>query len=179
MEVIAGALAIFLLRIIDVSIGTTKLLYLVRGQKAATSGLAFAEALVWVIAAALVFRNLDNLWNMGAFALGFAAGTYVGMAIEQWIGSGHVMMRIITRERGVELMEALKERGFGLTAMNARGGEGSKVKVVFLICRRKRRREALDTIISVDSQAFVTVDPVTPASGGYIMPGAIPANIRK
>ena len=178
MTVFLGGLLVFALRIVDVSIGTIKLLYVVRGMRGMASGLAFVEALVWLAAAGLVFSQLDNLWNAVCFAAGFAAGTMCGMTIERWIGSGYMLMRIITRDKERELLDALKDQGFGLTTMQGYGAHGS-VTVVMTVIRRRRRHEALSLVQRVDPNAFITADPVNPASGGYIVPGAIPSNIRK
>ena len=178
MTALIGGLLIFALRIVDVSIGTVKLLYVVRGMRGMASALAFVEALVWLTAAGLVFSQLDNLWNGVCFAAGFAAGTMCGMTIERWIGSGYMLLRIVTRDKEQELLDALKDQGFGLTMVQGRGAQGS-VTMVMAVIRRRRRAEALALIQRIDPNAFITADPVNPASGGYIVPGAIPSNIRK
>lgn len=178
MTVLLGGLLIFALRIVDVSIGTVKLLYVVRGMRGMASALAFLEAIVWLTAAGLVFSQLDNLWNGVCFAAGFAAGTMCGMTMERWIGSGYMLLRVVTRDKDQDLLEALKDQGFGLTMVQGRGAQGS-VTMVMAVIRRRRRAEALALIQRIDPNAFITADPVNPASGGYIVPGAIPSNIRK
>ena len=177
-SVFLTALGIFGLRIIDVSLGTVKLLYMVRGQRTITALLAFCESCVWLISAALVFGQLDNIWNMVGFAVGFATGTAVGMTIERWIGSGHVLVRIMTKDQGPDLLHGLRERGFGLTAVQAEGTEGP-LKVVLVVARRKRTAEALRLVKELDKDAFVTIDPVSPAAGGYLLPTAVPSPLRK
>lgn len=173
-----GALAIFCLRIVDVSIGTVKLLYVVRGQRVLSAILAFFESLVWVLAASLVFSQLDNPWNMLGFCAGFAAGTAVGMTIERWIGSGYVLIRIITRLEPSEWLQPLRTSGFGLTAVQGQGSEGS-VQVILIVSQRKRTETALKLIQLLDPKAFVTVDPISHASGGYLLPTAVPSALRK
>lgn len=178
MSIALGMLLIFCLRIVDVSLGTIKLLYMVRGQRTVTATLAFLESVTWLISMTLVFSELDNLWNMVAFTTGFAAGTFTGMSIERWIGAGHVLIRIMTRREEHDLFARLRAQGFGLTTVQAEGAEGP-LRVVLLITKRKRTREALDLIKEVDPAAFVTVDPVSPTAGGYLLPTAVPSAIRK
>ncbi len=74
IDVLLGALLIFSLRILDVSVGTVKLLYIVHGRRSIAVVLAFIESSIWLTAAGLVFSQLDNLWNAAGFATGFATG---------------------------------------------------------------------------------------------------------
>lgn len=178
IELVLGGLGIFALRIVDVSIGTVKLLYVVRGQRTVAAILAFAESIVWLIAAALVFAHLDNLWNMLGFATGFATGTAVGMTIERWIGSGYVLIRIVSRTVELEWLRVLHDEGFGLTSVQGEGSEGA-VKVVMIVTRRKRTQAALALINRLEPEAFVTVDPISHATGGYLLPTAVPSALRK
>jgi len=177
-EVILGAVGIFALRIVDVSIGTVKLLYMMRGQRLTTSILAFFESLVWLIAAGLVFNQLDNFWNAAGFTLGFAAGTATGMTIERWIGEGHALIRIVSREPEVDWPAVLREQGFGLTALQGRGSEGD-VRVIIVVTSRKRIDKALSLIEKLEPTAFVTVDPISYASGGVLKHPVAAATVLK
>lgn len=178
MEVFWGAALIFCLRICDVSIGTVKLLYIVRGRRLVSALLAFFESSVWIVAASLVFSHSDHPWNMVGFCAGFATGTACGMTIERWIASGHVLLRIVSRAQGPELLQALRDHGFGLTTVHAEGKEG-RVMVLLVVTLRKRSKEALELVKSVEPQAFVTIDPVSPAVGGFLYPSTFPRALRK
>ncbi len=178
IEIFLGALLIFFLRILDVSVGTIKLLYIVHGRRSVAVVLALIESSIWLTAAGLVFSQLDNLWNAAGFATGFATGTAVGMTIERWIGAGHVLIRIVSRDEAVDWLLALREAGFGLTSVQGEGSEGI-VKVVLLVARRKRTGEALKIIQDLEPEAFVTVDPISHAAGGYMVAPVTPSALRK
>lgn len=178
LTTILGACAVFLLRILDVSIGTIRLLYTVRGQRYIASSLAFVEGMIWVAAVAIVFSALDNPINMVAFAGGFATGTFCGMTLERWIGAGHVLIRVMTSTPRKELLGELREHGFGLTAIHGEGMNGS-VKVLLLVARRRRSKKAMELIKAMDPDAFVSIDPVSPVTGGYYVPRATPSLLRK
>ena len=45
-----GPLVIFLIRIVDVSLGTIRMITTVRGQRLLSAGLGFVEVLLWVVA---------------------------------------------------------------------------------------------------------------------------------
>ena len=173
-----SAAFVFMLRIGDVSIGTIKLLYIVQGRRMLAAIFALFEASVWLVAAKQVFEELDNPVKLAAFAAGFAAGTAVGMTVERWIGSGYLLIRVVSKSEGPELLSALRDEGFGLTTIHGEGREG-RVKVLMVVTRRKNSPKAIKLIQQVDPGAFVTVDSVSPVHGGYLFPPAIPSSIRK
>jgi hypothetical protein len=96
MELLLGSLLIFVLRMVDVSIASVRIVTLMRGRIGMASIMGFFESAVWVTAAALVFANLDNPVRIVAFAGGFAAGTLLGGNIERWLAMGTSMIRIVT-----------------------------------------------------------------------------------
>jgi uncharacterized protein YebE (UPF0316 family) len=72
MDALFGALLIFLLRLCDVSLGTLRALYVVRGDRRVAVPLAFGESLVWIIAISRIMKEVTdgNYYNMFAYAGG-------------------------------------------------------------------------------------------------------------
>lgn len=60
LPLLASALLIFALRITDVSIGTLRITFLVRGKRGVAGALSFFESLIWLLAAAQVLSTLDS-----------------------------------------------------------------------------------------------------------------------
>ena len=83
MDLFLIALMIFGLRLVDVSLGTLRIVFLTRGEAWRAGLIGFLESLVWVFAVTLVLKHLDDPVRMIAFAAGFGAGTFVGMTIER------------------------------------------------------------------------------------------------
>ena len=167
MEAILGALLIFFLRLCDVSLGTLRSLYVVRGDRRVAVPLAFGESLIWVFAIAKIMKELDagHSYNMLAYAGGYAAGCYVGITIERWIASVWVLVRIITKNEA--LTAAIRARVFGVTQLTGEGRHGEQ-EILFIVAPRRRGAELLELVRSTDEQAFVTVDAVNSAMGGYL-----------
>jgi len=92
--VLLGALGIFSLRIVDVSMGTMRIAMLVRGRRTLAGLFGFVESLVWLIAAALVFGNLDSPIQFVAYAGGYAAGTMFGSTLEKWLAISDALIRV-------------------------------------------------------------------------------------
>jgi uncharacterized protein YebE (UPF0316 family) len=171
MEILLGALLIFAMRVLDVSVGTIRVLFVMRGRKWTAAILGLFEAAIFVAAVSKVVTDLD-LGKMVGYAAGYATGVLVGISIEQWIGAGQVVVRIITREHAVALRDRLFAEGFGVTAVRAEGRQ-REVLLLFIVCHR-RRADALMTIADeIDPSAFVTVDEVSEAFGGYMRPMAV------
>lgn len=175
MDVALGALLIFCLRIVDVSVGTLRVMYMVRGDRRKAVPLAFVESLIWVFAISRIMREVDNWANMVAFSAGFAAGTMVGMTLERWIASGFVMVRVISQSE--KMAAEIRAAGFGVTVLTGEGRQGDQ-DILFIVALRRRGPELLSLIRRVDDGAFVTVDPVQKAMGGYL-PGTAAAGLRK
>lgn len=178
MGVYLGALLIFLLRITDVSIGTLRVIYMVRGRKLVAAALGFLEAGVFIVAISTVLRDLGNPIKMLAYACGFATGTLLGITLENWIASGWLMVRIISIDKAEPLMRALREEGFGVTAVRGEGREGQRL-ILFLVTPRRRGKQILNIVRAWDPEAFITVEPVATAIGGHIPHVAAPASVRK
>lgn len=178
MSVFLGALFIFILRICDVSIGTMRVMLAVRGARWYATILGFFESAIWLLAVRQVFDQLDNWWNVLGYAGGFAMGTFFGVTIERWIASGWVLVRVISKDKAPDLRSRLRDAHFGVTSVTGEGRSGAN-EVLFIVTRRRRSSEALALITAVDEKAFVTIDAVTPASGGYLTHPIPPAGVRK
>ncbi|MGM0589820.1 MAG: DUF2179 domain-containing protein [Bacteroidota bacterium] len=152
-------IVIFLSRIADVSLGTLRIIFVSRGMKAYATLLGFFEVLIWIVVVTEVLQNLNSGFNLIAYAAGFAAGNYVGITIESKIKLGMLIYRIITPKEASEMVEKLRELGFGVTSVDGQGKEGN-VKVIFTIIRRKQWpliQEVIDTYVP---KAFYSVEEV-------------------
>jgi len=161
LELLLSAAVIFLLRIADVSIGTLRIGFLVRGRPGIAGGLSFLESLVWLTAAAQVLSNLDSPTKFIAYAGGYAAGTMLGVQIERWVAVGDVLMRIVAPFDSPSPTRALRDAGYMVTEMNAAGRDG-QVSVSFAVLPRRRVGQALRLVQSVAPEAFVAFEGTNP-----------------
>ncbi len=155
-ELLAG-LVIFGLRIVDVSLGTLRIGFLVRGQRRLAGTFGFFESLTWLIAAAQVLSNLDSPVKFVAYAAGYAAGTMMGVSIERWLAVGETLMRVVSTYGSPPYADELRDAGFYVTELRAQGRDGD-VSVSFTVLPRRRVPEAVKLVHSVNPQAFVTFE---------------------
>ncbi len=178
MESLLGALLVLVLRIMDVSLGTIRVLYAVRGQRLLAAGLGLFESLIFIFAISRVISAHGDVYKMIAYAAGFASGNYVGITLERWIGSGWIMVRLISRQKSAELAKALHESGFGITTLWGKGHE-MDVAVLFVVAPRRRGDEIVERVRQIDPETFITTDSVNKVTGGYTARVAPPSSVRK
>jgi uncharacterized protein YebE (UPF0316 family) len=164
-------LGIFLARILDVSISTLRFMFLARGNRFLTVTIGFFEALIWIIIISQIIRNLDNVMCFIAYAAGFAAGTYVGMAIEERLALGKAVMRIITQKPADALVALLREKGYGVTSVAAEGAKGP-VRLLFMVVNRTDIEGIAHQIKQLNPAAFYTVEDVRYVDQG-VFPGVV------
>lgn len=78
-------LLIFIAKIFDVSMGTIRILMIAKNKRKMASCLSFFEMFIWVIAISSIMKNLDNFMCCIAYAVGYSAGVYIGMVLEEMI----------------------------------------------------------------------------------------------
>lgn len=154
------SLLIFCARIIDVSVGTLRIILVSKGLKKAAPIIGFFESFIWILAVAQIMQNLTNMLNYVVFAGGFAVGTWVGMQLEEKLSIGKVALRIITRREANELLEKLVDmKDILLTSIDAEGKYGH-VKIIFMVVRRKQVPDLVKIINQYNPKAFYTIEDV-------------------
>jgi len=161
-----GPILIFALRIVDVSLATMRILLSVRGHKRLAPLIGLAEVSIWLYAAGNAMRHLDSGWHVLGYAAGFAAGTSVGLWVEEKLALGFTTLRVISRS-GTTLADLLRGLGYGVTEFAARGREGP-VDVVFTVVPRRETQRVLAEVDRVDRTAFVTVEQPREIRWGWI-----------
>lgn len=163
-----GPLVIFGLRIVDVSLATLRMLLSVRGIKFIAPIIGFFEVLIWILAIGTAIQHLDSPFHLIGYAGGFAVGTLVGLLIEERMAIGMAAIRVMSRHGGVEIAEALRDRGFGVTEFAGQGREGH-VEVVDAVLRRRDLPAVLREVTFWDSDAFITVQEPRAIHQGWLL----------
>ncbi|MBC8088860.1 MAG: DUF2179 domain-containing protein [Phycisphaerae bacterium] len=163
-----GALMIFGLRIIDVSLETMRVIFTIRGRRDVAAILGFFVAMVWIFAVGNAVKHLDSWVHIVGYAGGFAAGTFIGITIERLLAYGVAMVRVVSQYGGVEIAHALRQRGYGVTEIAGFGREGT-VEILESAVQRQHLGEVLALIDQWDTNAFVTIAEPKVLRGGSIL----------
>jgi uncharacterized protein YebE (UPF0316 family) len=166
-EALAMALLIFVLRVFNNGIGTVRLIVMARQQRGLTAFLGFFEALTFAITIAVVAADLSDLLNLMAYCVGFAAGSWVGMAIEARFIVSYVVVHIITRIAGGGVANALREGGFGVTEIDAQGREG-QVAMLHVVTQRRELPRVRQITETTDPAAFISIEEARSVARGWL-----------
>ena len=137
-------LAIFLARIVDVSLGTVRSLLANKGHKKVAPLIGFFEVIIWVAAVSQVMQHLTHWQNYVAYGLGYAVGNFLG---------------IITNEKAHDLAKILVEKGFRVSLINGQGNNG-KVSIIFLLVKRKTLKSLIPLIKEHNPLAVYSVEDI-------------------
>lgn len=160
------ALLIFFLRVGDMSLDTIRVLFVVRGKKLLVWLLGFFQSLIFVVAISSVLTHLDNILNVIGYATGFATGNLVGMLIENRLAIGHLLVNIISSNRGAYIAEKLRAGGYAVTEIAGRGKNGAVFELHASVLRKDVN--LVETIVlEADPQAFVTIEDIRPVRRGF------------
>lgn len=167
MGIIFGYILIFVSRLVDVSLGTFRTLMVVQGRKFPAAVIGFFEITLYVVVLGKVVSNLDNIYNLLSYSLGFATGNYLGIKIENKIALGRLAVRVILKsEDNEEIIGVLRDAGFGVTVVQGAGREGVR-EILNIIIDRKKLTELQNIFTEYDDTAFIMVNSINPIRGGY------------
>lgn len=159
---------IFLARICDVSIGTVRVITVIRGHKLISAVLGFFEVVIWIFAIASVVQHItESIWCVVAYGGGFAAGTLIGMMIEEKLALGDQIIRAVNREGDRDLAGHMRSLGYRVTQIDAKTAFG-KAELCFLVVPRRQTPEATRLIQEHCPEAYLTVEDIRSQSGPRI-----------
>jgi len=166
IEFLISALTLFLLRLVDISLYTLRIMMVVRGRKRMAWVFGFFQSIVFITALRAVLSDLGNWGKILGYAAGFATGVVLGMWIEGRLAIGYTHLRVISPRRGAELAEQLRQAGYAVTEVSGQGKDGM---VSLLNCSVLRRKApgAINLVEQIDPEAFVTAEAVRAVRRGF------------
>jgi len=156
-NLIVVPILIFFGRIMDVTVGTMRIIFVSRGLRMLSVAAGFVEILVWLLVLRQIMGHLDHWTYFIAYAAGFSAGNFIGITIERQLAIGHIIVRVITQKEAPGLERYLRNHDFMMTVLDARGDTGP-VKVLFMVIKRKALGEVLRVIRKFHPLAYYTVE---------------------
>lgn len=151
-------IGIFLLRIVDQTIGTLRMISVVRGYPVLAVLMGFLEVFIWINVIGQVIQNLDAWYLTVGYAAGFAAGQAIGMWVESRLALGNQLVRVIARTE-IDLARKLWEHNYPVVEIPSTDRSGP-VDVVFVVEGRENIPALTKLIAQLDPQAFYTVEDV-------------------
>lgn len=156
---------IFVARIVDVSLGTLRIIFLGKGYRKLAALVGFFEILIWLMAIREVLLNLRNFACVIGYAGGFAMGNYVGIWLEEKISIGVVILKIFFCEDHDRFKRYLERKNFGYTLLS---GEGTRqaVRILYTVIQRRHFQETVRMLYRTNPRAFYIVENIKSSRQG-------------
>ena len=159
-------LIIFVINIVYVTLSTIRLILTLKGYRYLAALISMIEIVVYVVGLGLVLDRLDEIENLVAYALGFASGVVIGSKIEDKLALGYIMVNVISLDENNDLADKLRDDGYGVTVLDARGREGARLAMQIL-SPRKKELQLFARIKEIDSKAFIIAYEPKTIHGGF------------
>ena len=105
-------LLIFFARIMDVSIGTLRVIFVAKGYRVYAPILGFFEVIIWLLAIRQIMNHIDNPMCYLAYGLGFGVGNYIGIRLDERLSLGTVLVRIVPKFDTTDLIAGLRHDAY-------------------------------------------------------------------
>ena len=166
MELLFICIKIFFVRIIDVSLATTRTIVMVKEKSLLASLIGFVEVFIWfmIVKEALNFEG-GGVFVGISYSLGFAVGTFIGSFLANKYIDGILGIEVITGEKN--LAYKIREQGFAVSVLNAKGQEDKDKYMLVIEIRKKKLSELKKIINELDKDAFIMVRETKVVQNGY------------
>jgi uncharacterized protein YebE (UPF0316 family) len=161
-------IAIFLAKILEVSLMTVRTVLITRGEKVYGSIIGFVEVVIWLYVVSVVLVGIkDDPIRMIVYALGFACGNYLGSFLEEKLALGILTINIIAaQENGEKIALVLRKQNIGVTSITAEGINEVK-KMLVIHTKRKRKNEIIKLIESTEINCVISINDTRTVYGGF------------
>ena len=160
---------IFLVRIIDVSLGTVRTIFSVKGQSLIASLIGFIEITVWfLIVREALNTDANGLWITLSYAGGFSAGTYIGGILSNKFINGNLGVQIITEDKDNSMINALRKEGYAVSVIDVKGQNNQGKYMLFIEITNKNFDHLQKVVKQIDPKAYIVVNETKFVQNGYL-----------
>ncbi len=160
-------LFIFLSKVIEISLGTLRMIVVANDKKWLGAFLQLANALVWIFSTGAVLTGINEDWlKIAIFAIGSFIGSYAGCLIEEKLAMGSNLITCITDSKNEKMLSDLREAGYAVTVMQGCGMKNNK-EIYWIMTPRKKRHKAVLILKKHDQNCMIVSENAVTVNGGY------------
>ncbi|MDD4005847.1 MAG: DUF2179 domain-containing protein, partial [Bacilli bacterium] len=78
-----------------------------------------------------------------------------------------LVQTITTEKKGLEIAKELRDKGYGVTTVDAKGKVDDR-KILMVYANRRGSQEIIEQVLLIDPTAMIVTNDVGTLSGGYI-----------
>ncbi|MBM7571944.1 DUF2179 domain-containing protein [Aquibacillus albus] len=174
----SSILLIFLLQIILVPTLSLRIIFVVKNMSILASIFGFLEALIYVFGLSIVLSGEQSIAEMLVYALGFAAGIFLGGYIENKMALGYTALTVNLTTMNSDLVSTLRDNGFGVTVFEGMGRDSVRYQLQILT-KRSMEEKVMNMIDQYEPHAFIISYEPRKFKGGYLLKAMKKARKRK
>lgn len=159
-------LKVFFARILDVSLGTIRTMFVVKGKRLQAALIGFFEVLIWFLVVREALQTgVDNIFVAISYASGFAIGTYIGGFLSSLLITGKIGVQVFTDSN--DLISLLRDKGYAVSVIECHGYNESNKYMLYINIDKKKERELRNLIKVNDKSAFIVENESNLVVNGY------------
>ncbi len=155
---------IFLARIVDVTMGTFRMIFIVRNKKILATLIAFVEVLIWFAAAKLSLTSNSSILVAIVYALGYSIGTLIGTHFSNKFNNITCSVWAVVKKINKKQIQNLKNYIIDLSIINL----NDKKKLLYIEINNKKLKELTKILKQIDANVFITQNENKIIQNGFI-----------
>lgn len=170
MQLFFLCIKIFFARILDVSIGTTRTMLMVKGKTVIMVILAFLEVFIWfLVAREALVTNVESIWIPISYSLGYATGTFIGSYISNTFIKGIVGVQVVVGKDNKALLSNIRKHGYAVSIVDLKDDyEGNKRDMLYFQINNRNLKKLVSLIKQYEANAFIVVNDTKAVQNGFI-----------
>ena len=165
--IILLCLKIFFARLIDVSLGTVRTIFTIKGRDFIASIIGFIEITVWFLVVKEALNTINNGFFIAfSYAMGFSVGTFIGGKISKKFIKSNLEVQVILSNKSDKIINELHSAGFGVTKLEV-SGKNSSSYMLYINIKNNNLDKLKRLINKLDKNAFLVVNETQYVKNGY------------
>lgn len=158
LQTLGIGLLIMLARMVDVAIGTLRVISVIDGRMKTSFLLGFLEVAIWLSVISMTLTRIQENPVLGIFfALGFSIGNVLGIMVERRIPLGNLTLRVVGDDEIRALAGQLHELGLRTTLLRGEGPGGER-NMLFCFMPKRSLGEVMTVLKPLRERIFYTLD---------------------
>ena len=168
MDLFVLCITIFIVRILDVALGTFRMIVTVKGKTVLATIIGFVEVTIWFLIVKDALNSGSNSWwIVFSYAGGFAAGTYIGGILSAKLLKSSLSVQVIIEKEHSNLVNILRNNGFAVSVIDAKGFDYSDKLLLFSEIKSPTLAEFEKIVREYEEKAFMVVNETKYVQNGY------------
>lgn len=167
--VVILCLKLFFGRILDVTLGTLRTIFTVKGKSFIAAACGFTEVLVWfLIVREALKTDVNGLPLAVAYAAGFGIGTLTGGLLARRFIPLDIEVQVVTSRQDDEMIRKIQDEGFAVTVINVNKTQFGDDKYMLIAeIRNSHLQEFKSLVYALDPQAFIMAQETKYVYNGF------------